>query len=61
MRKSKPTLKKITYLDYACKIGEEVQWNTINGNHYEGVLIEWKENELAVIKLKDNSIMEVQC
>jgi len=59
MKKKK--LQKINYLDYACKIGEKVQWNSINGEHYEGIILEWLDNEIARIKLDDNSEIEVQC
>jgi hypothetical protein len=61
MKKTKKAPKKIPYLDYACQKGETVQWDTIRGEHFEGIITEWKENEIAVIKLPDNSLMEVQC
>jgi hypothetical protein len=53
--------KKIAYIDYACQIGERVYWNNISGQRFEGIITEWKENEVAVVKLDDSSLIEVKC
>lgn len=58
----KKKIEKIQYIDYACKVGERVWWTNFNWEkRYEGILIEWKENSLAVIKMDDGTIKEIQC
>jgi len=53
--------KKISYLDYACIIGERVQWKDIKGEKLEGRLISMNDNFLATIELDDKSIVKIQC
>lgn len=53
--------KKLSYLDYACKVGERVQWGNIRGEKFEGVILEWKEDSVAVLKFDDGTTTEVQC
>ena len=62
----KKTLKKIPYIDYACKVNERVRWETITGQRFEGVIIKWEqdpetENPIATVRLDDNSEMNVVC
>ena len=57
----KKQTKKITYLDYACIIGETVQWENIKGEKFVGRLMKMDENCLATVKLDDGTEMEVQC
>lgn len=59
--KKETSKKKLPYLDYLCSVGERVQWGNIKGQKFEGILLEWKEDTVAVVKLDDSSIMEVQC
>lgn len=58
---NKKSSKKIAYIDYACVVGQRVYWNTIGGQRFEGTITEWKENEVAIVKLDDGSVMEVKC
>ena len=53
-------VKKIPYLDYACKIGERVQWANIKGEKFEGILISW-EDEVARLKLDDGTEQFIPC
>ena len=52
--------KKIQYVDYACEIGDRVRWANLRGQKFEGILEDWNSN-IAIIKLDDGSIMEVEC
>lgn len=62
MKKDKKILKKkLPYIDYACSIGERVEWKNLKREKFEGVILEWKENSVAVVKLDDGTIIEVQC
>lgn len=61
MKKTKKTIKKIPYIDYECKIGEKVYWKNLKEDYFEGTIVKWLENEVALVKLKDNSLIEVQC
>lgn len=61
MKKEKIPKKKMPYIDYECKVGEIVWWETLSKQRFEGKIIEWKENTIAVVQLYDNSIIEVQC
>ena len=55
-------MKKLQYIDYECKIGERVRWEDISGKKkFEGVIVEWKIEEVAVVKLDDGTIVEVKC
>lgn len=53
--------KKIPYLDYESKVGEKVQWDSINGEHNEGILKEWREETIAVIELSDGTLKNIKC
>lgn len=53
--------KIIPQLDYACRVNERVWWPNLKGERFEGVIKEWKEDELAVVKLDDGTIKEIQC
>lgn len=59
MKKEK-TIKKIPYIDYACKVGERVQWKTIVGEKFEGTLKEWNDN-VATVLLDDGTEKTVEC
>ena len=62
MKKEKKSLvKRIPYIDYACKKGERVQWSNLKGEHLEGVIVAWLENDVAVVQLDDGPNIEVQC
>lgn len=61
MKKEKIPIKKMPYIDYECKVGERVWWENLTRQRFEGVIIEWKEDSIAVVQLDDNSLMEVQC
>lgn len=61
MKKEKIPKKKMPFIDYECKVGERVWWETITHQRFKGTIIEWKEDSLAVVQLDDNSVMEVQC
>jgi len=58
-------MKKIQYLDYACKIGERVKWENLKKEKFEGIIIRWIEEEdqnpIAVVKLDNGDEMEVVC
>ena len=54
-------IKKIQYIDYMCAVGERVWWMNLKKERFEGILIKWKEDELAVVKLDDGTEMEVKC
>jgi len=51
---------KISFLDYACKVGERVQWFNMKNERFEGVLKEWDEYT-AIVKLDDGTEMFVDC
>ena len=57
--KEKPK-KKLMYIDYACPVGERVQWDTMAGEHFEGVIIRW-EGATAIVKLDDGTERGVTC
>ena len=56
----KKKTKKIPYIDYACQIGERVQWKTIINKRFEGKLIDW-DNGTAIIKMDDGTIKAINC
>ena len=58
MKKQTKQLKKITYLDYACHVGERVQWQDIVGKKFEGTLLRIVE-EIATVKLDNGDEKEV--
>jgi hypothetical protein len=60
MKKEKKVVKKIPYLDYACRVGERVQWKTIVGEKYEGTITAWNEN-VAVVSADDGSEHRIPC
>ena len=57
----KKTKVKLPYVDYTCQVGERVQWKDMADNIYEGVLIKWLEDNIALIELPDKSTVQVQC
>ena len=57
----KQVKKKISYLDYACKIGERVRWENMKKEKFEGTLIKMDEDYLAIVQLDDGSTQEIQC
>lgn len=61
MKKTKVAKKQIPYLDYMCRIGERVQWNTLTKEHFEGKLIAMDDDSLATVQLDDGSIVHYQC
>jgi len=61
MKNTKNVAKKISYIDYECKIGEKVYWKNLKNDYFEGTIIKWLENDVALVKLNDNSLIEVQC
>jgi hypothetical protein len=60
MKKKKVIKKRIPYLDYACQVGERVQWTDIVGKKFEGKLIKWDEN-VATVLLDDGEKEEIEC
>lgn len=61
MKKEKITPKKLPYIDYECKVGDRVWWENFTKQRFEGKIIEWKEDFVAVVQLDDNSTVEVKC
>jgi len=61
MKKEKSKSKVIPYIDYECKIGERVCWTNIKNEYYEGVITEWLDDSVAVVKLDNKSVIEVKC
>ena len=62
MKNKKQTSKKtLPYLDYFCSIGERVQWKNMKDEKFEGIIIEWKEDNVAVVKLDDGTTKEIKC
>lgn len=59
--KKKKSIKKVSYLDYACEKGETVCWKTISGEKFEGIIKEWQEDNVAIILLKNGTEMSVKC
>jgi hypothetical protein len=59
-KKEKKEVKRIPYLDYACKVGERVQWLNIVGKKFEGVLKAWDGN-VATLLLDDGTEMLIDC
>jgi hypothetical protein len=59
-KEKKISVKKIPYLDYACKVGERVQWNNIQGEHFEGTLIAWEDN-LALVRCNNGKEYTIKC
>ena len=57
----KKQIIKMPYIDYMCKVGERVWWQNIRKEKFEGIIMEWKEDEIAVVKLDDGTEMEVKC
>ena len=62
MKKAKTERKKsLPYLDYMCKIGERVQWQTIDGKKFIGKLIAMDDECLATVELEDGTVVHYQC
>ena len=60
-RKKEKRKKRISWLDYACVIGEKVQWKNVKGDKFEGKLIKMSEDYIATVLLDNGSEVEVQC
>lgn len=61
MKKQSKIIKKVPFLDYACTIGERVQWTNIKRELFEGVLVNMDENSLATVRLDNGNEIKVQC
>jgi len=59
MKKEK-VIKKLPYIDYACKVGERVKWINIINQQFEGVIKQWNDN-IATVKLDDGNEIDVLC
>jgi len=57
----KQVKKEIPYLDYACQIGDRVQWINLKGEKLEGKLIEMDDECLASVELDNGTIVQYQC
>jgi len=53
-------MKKIQQIDYACRVNEKVFYTNVLNEKFYGTLIEWKDN-IAVLKMVDGTIKEVEC
>jgi hypothetical protein len=52
--------QKLSFLDYACKVGERVQWANIKGEKFEGVLKAWNDYT-ATVTLDSGTEMFIDC
>ena len=52
--------QKISYLDYACKVGERVKWANIKNEKFEGMLKAWNDYT-ATVTLDDGKEMFIDC
>lgn len=47
-------------LDRNSEIGDYVDWNTIGGTIYVGILREWDAN-VAIVELNDGTMKPIEC
>lgn len=47
-------------LDRDSEIGDYVDWNTIGGTIYVGILREWDSN-VAIVELNDGTMKPIEC
>ena len=52
---------KLPYLDYECRVGDRVQFLSITHARLEGVLAEWLDDVVAVVRLDDGTLVSVKC
>ena len=52
--------RHLRQLDYMCFVGERVFWTNILNERFEGV-IQKIENDIATLKLDNESIVEIEC
>jgi hypothetical protein len=58
MKKQK---EKVRYIDYACQVGERVQWTDMTGKtKHEGVISKW-DDYTATVKLDDGTEVTIDC